>query len=136
MVPPGIAAEPLEPFAIDVLVESKVASGLAHEAAAQTWKVTLPVSLESGSAKVAVSVGVPELSCAPLAGETSAGVEGAASAVLLVTETPDTVAAAFPAGSAVSRTIGFDPGFVYESASTSRWCTALASENVSCVADA
>src|SRR5581483_3216171 len=53
MVPPGIAAEPLAPLASEVDVESKVASGLAQLAAAQTWKVTLPVSLASGSAKVA-----------------------------------------------------------------------------------
>src|SRR5581483_7481440 len=110
MVPPGIAALPLEPLAIDVELESKVASCVEQSLTAHTWKVTLPKSFGSGSANVAVSVGVAELRRAVLTGETSAGVDGLRSAVLLVTETPDTVAAAFPVGSAVSRMTAPLPG--------------------------
>src|SRR5690242_12784118 len=79
---------------------------------AQTWNVALPVSFGSGSLNVAVSVGVAVLSRAPFAGLTSAGVEGAASAVLFVTAWPVEVAAALPVASAVSRTFGLKPGAV------------------------
>ena len=88
IVPPGTVALPLAPFAIDVLVESKVASWVEQLLTAQTWKVTLPLSFGSGSLNVAVRVGVAVLSCAVSAGETSAGVDGAMFAVLFVTETP------------------------------------------------
>jgi hypothetical protein len=110
--PPGTAALPLAPFAIEVRVESKVASWLEQLLTAQTWKVTFPESLGSGSLNVAVSVGVAVLSRAVSAGETSAGVLGAMFDVLFVRETPLTVAAGFPVGSAVSRIIGLLPGFV------------------------
>ena len=113
MVPPGTAALPLAPLAIAVLVESKVASWVEQSLTAQTWKVTLPVSFVSGSLKVAVSAGVALLSCAALAGETSAGVVGARFVVLFVIERCRVaVAAGLPVGSAVSRIIGSLPGFV------------------------
>ena len=112
IVPPGTEALPLAPFAIEVLVESNVPSELVQAASLQTSKVTLPVSFGSGSLKVAVRVGVAELSGAALAGVTSAGVDGARFAVLFVTETPLAVAAAFPVERARSRIIGSLPGFV------------------------
>src|SRR3981081_991736 len=102
MVPPGIAALPLAPLAIVVLVESKVASWVAQLLTAQTWKVALPLSFGSGSLNVAVSVGVAVLSRAVSAGETSAGVVGAMFVVLFVTLMPVAVAAALPVGSGVS----------------------------------
>ena len=111
MVPPGTVALPLAPLAITVLVESKVASWVEQSLTAQTWKVTLPESFGSGSLKVAVNAGVALLSCAALAGETSAGVEGARFVVLFVTEMPVAVAAGFPVGDAVSRTL-VPPGWV------------------------
>ncbi|HZS23452.1 MAG TPA: hypothetical protein VFA30_00575 [Gaiellaceae bacterium] len=79
---------------------------------AQTWKVTLPKSFGSGSANVAVSAGVAEFRRAVFAGETRVGVEGAASAVLLVTAMPEAVAAGLPVGVAVSRTTAPLPGLV------------------------
>src|ERR1700730_7247073 len=108
-----MAALPLAPFAIDVLVESKVASWVAQLLTAQTWNVTLPLSFGSGSLKVPVSVGVAVLRRAVSAGLTTAGVVGARFAVLFATLTPLTLAAALPFGAAaVSRTIGSLPGFV------------------------
>ena len=67
IAPPGTEALPLLPFAIEVLVESKVASWVEQSLTAQTWKVTLPKSFGSGSLKVAVSAGVALLSCAAFA---------------------------------------------------------------------
>jgi hypothetical protein len=104
----------LLPTLIVVLVESTVPIGLAQALSVQTWKVTLPVSWVSGSLKVAVSAGVVECRRAALAGETSAGVEGAWSVVLFVIEAlfSAAVAAGLPVGAAASRTIGFEPGLV------------------------
>ena len=111
IVAPGIAALPLAPLAIDVLVDSKVASWVAQLLTAQTWKVTLPLSFGSGSLNVAVSVGVAVFSRAVSAGDTSAGVVGAMFVVLFVTLTPATVTAALPVGIAVSRILTL-PGCV------------------------
>src|SRR2546429_681062 len=110
--PPGTAAEPLAPTARLVAVESKGPSELEQLLVEPTSKGTLPVSWLSGSSKVAVSVGVEVLRRVPSAGETSAGVEGATLAVLLVTARPIADAAALPVGVAVSRTFGLLPGAV------------------------
>src|SRR5207253_9816076 len=127
MVPPGIAALPSAPTAIEVLVESKAPSELGQLLVEQTSNVTLPVSFASGSSNVAVSVGVMVFKRTPPPGPTSIGAVGAVFAVLFVIEPfpIDPVAAAFPTGVATSRTIGSLPGFVYPSASVSRWWTAL-----------
>ncbi len=93
-------------------MESKVPSELEQLLVEQTSKVTLPVSTLSGSAKVAVSVGVEVLSRAASAGDTSAGVDGVTLPVLFVTARPLAVTAALPVGNARSRTIGFEPGLV------------------------
>src|SRR5207253_7807955 len=97
----------------------------------QTWKVTLPESFASGSVNVALRVGVAVSWSVPSAGETSAGVVGAVSLVLLVIDASPSVAvtAALPVAVAASRTIGSLPGFVYVRSSVSRWWTALASVN-------
>src|SRR3989442_7046365 len=80
----------------------------------QTSKVTLPVSWLSASLKVAVRVGVAVLRWAASAGETSAGVEGAALGAVLVTAEfltgPDTEA--LPRVRDESRTIRPLPGLV------------------------
>src|SRR5579864_3980935 len=85
-----------------------------HVEFAQTWKVSVPVSLSSGSLNVAVSAGVAVFSCAAFAGVTSAGVEGAWFPVLFVIDTLpiDPAAAALPVGVAVSRTTAPAPGCV------------------------
>src|SRR5581483_10245715 len=106
------AALPLAPFASDVELESKLCSTLEQPASAHTWKLTLPVSLPSGSLNVADSAGVALLTCAPLAGATSAGTLGPAFAVEFVTDTPAALAAALPTSCAVSRIIGFVAGLV------------------------
>src|SRR5438034_4456209 len=93
-------------------VESKVPSELEQLLVEQISKVTLPVSWLSGSAKVAVRVGVVVLKRAPSAGETSVAADGATFEVLFVTARPLAVAAALPAGVAVSRTLGLPPGAV------------------------
>jgi hypothetical protein len=112
--PPGTAADPLAPTASDVLLESNVPSELEQLLVVQTSNVTFPVSCVSASLKVAVSVGVVVLSCTASAGETRAGVDGEAFDVLFVMDALLSVAVldAFPVVSAVSRTIGFAPGFV------------------------
>src|SRR5207302_10907670 len=114
MVPPGITALPSAPTAIAVLVESNVPRLLEHPLSEQTSKVTLPESFVSGSANVAVNVGVAVSTIAPPAGETSGGGVGAASAVLFGMEPFPSVAvgAALPVRVAASRTIGSLPGFV------------------------
>ena len=103
-------------------MESKVPSELEQLLVVQTSKMTLPVSCESGSAKVAVNVGVAVLSREASAGPTSVGVDGDAFAVLLAIDAllSVAVAAALPVASAVSRTIGSLPGLVYVSDSESR----------------
>src|SRR5437588_11073671 len=108
MVPPGIAALPSAPTAIEVLVESKVPSELEQLLVEQTSNVTLPVSFASGSSKVAVSVGVMEFKRTPPPGPTSTGEVGAPFAVLFVIEpfAIDPVAAAFSTAVATSRIIG------------------------------
>src|SRR6266480_3222239 len=114
MVPPGIEALPLAPTAIEVFAESKVPRLVEHPLSEQTWNVTLPVSFESGSSNVAVSVGLAAFRRAPPLGPTRAGTFGARVAVLFVIEplASDPVAAALPAGVARSRTTGPLPGFV------------------------
>src|SRR5438128_2441712 len=113
-MPPGTAALPLASEVRVVMVYWKVPCELEQLLVVQTSKVTLPVSWLSASLKVAVSVGVVVLRRAASAGETSAGVEGAALVVLLVIEALVSVAVteAFPGVSAVSRTIGSLPGLV------------------------
>ncbi len=117
----GTEAVPLVLFAMpDALEKVVIGSPPAVQVEfEQTWKVTVPVSFGSGSLNVAVSEGVAELSCAPLAGVTSAGVVGAASVVLLVMEglVRVAVAAWLPAGLpvesvAVSRRVAPLPGLV------------------------
>src|SRR5262249_51994718 len=110
----GTAAEPLAPTARVVELESKVPIELEQALSLQTWKVTLPVSCVSGSLNVALSVGVAVLSCDAFAGLTSTGVVGVAFVVEFVIEAFVKVAvtAAFPVGTARSRTIGFAPGLV------------------------
>src|SRR5581483_8911207 len=90
-----------------------------HVAFEQTWKVTVPVSLPSGSLNVAVRDGVAVFTCAAFAGVTSVGVLGDALVVLFVIEALLRVAVAawLPAAVplevvAVSRTSGVAPGFV------------------------
>src|SRR5206468_2968052 len=109
--PPGTAAEPLALTARLVLLESKVPSELEQLLVEQTSKVTLPVSFESGSRNVALSVGVAVLTRAASAGLTRIGVEGLPFEALLVIDAllSVAVAAAFPA---MSRTIGLLPGLV------------------------
>src|SRR5581483_7534551 len=125
----GTEAVPLVPFATPEAV-AKLCSTLAQPASAQTWKLIVPESLGSGSAKVAVNAGVAEATRNPAAGSTNTGAVGKASLVEFVTEIPPALAAALPVGCAESRTIGLLPGFVYASVRTSRWWTALARENV------
>src|SRR5438477_10314621 len=98
MVPPGITALPSAPTAIAVLVESNVPRLLEHPLSEQTSKVTLPESFVSGSANVAVNVGVAVSTIAPPTGETSGGAVGAASAEVLGVEPLPSVgvAAALP----------------------------------------
>src|SRR5436305_11532934 len=112
MRPLGTVAEPFDPF--PTLDESKVApSGLEQLPSEHTWNRTTPVSFASASAKPAVRVGVGVFSCAPSAGETSGGVDGARLVVLFVAAIPAAVTAALPVAAAVSRIIGLLPGFVY-----------------------
>src|SRR5438128_9621608 len=92
-MPPGTAALPLASEVRVVMVYWKVPCELEQLLVVQTSKVTLPVSWVSASLKVAVSVGVVVFRRAASAGETSAGVEGAAFAVLFATAIPLTVAA-------------------------------------------
>jgi hypothetical protein len=126
---PGTGALPLAPLA--TLADWNVPSEVEQLLAEHTSKVALPVSLGSGSLKVALRVGVVELMNTASAGEPSAGVVGARSAVLFVIEALPSVAvaAALPVAVAASRTIGSLPGFVYVRSSVSRWWTALDSVN-------
>ena len=94
-----------------MLLESKVPRELEQLLVEQTSKVTLPESFESGSRKVAVSVGVAVLSRAASAGPTEVGVEGAAFAVLFVIDALLSVAVAAEFA-ATSRTLGLLPGLV------------------------
>src|SRR5439155_26782363 len=121
MVPPGFEALPLAPTAIEVLAESKVLRLVEQPPAEQTWNLTLPVSFESGSSNVAVSVGIGVFRRAPPLGPTSAGPFAARVGALFVIEPLASVAvvAALPAAVAGSRTTGPLPGFVYVRSSVS-----------------
>ena len=110
MKAPGTWALPLAPFATEA--DWKVPSELEQLLVEHTSKVTLPVSLGSGSLKVPLSVGVAELTKTPFAGVPREGVVGATFAELFVTATLLTVAAGFPTGITVSRIIGSAPGCV------------------------
>src|SRR5439155_24809928 len=103
MVPPGFEALPLAPTAIEVLAESKVPRLVEQPLSEQTWNVTLPVSFESGSSNVAVSVGIGVFRRAPPLGPTSAGTFGARVAVLFVVEplASEPVLAALPAAGGI-----------------------------------
>src|SRR3954451_8785736 len=109
--PPGTAAEPFAPTVRVVLVESKVPSELEQLLVVHTSKVTLPLSCESGSPKLALRVGVVVLRRAVSEGLTSVGVDGEAFVVLFVIEALPSMSVtdAFPAP---SRTIGSLPGLV------------------------
>src|SRR5438309_6983297 len=97
-----------------VLVESKLPSELEQLLVEQTSKVTLPVSCESWSRKVAVNVGVAVFRRAASGGRRQAGVDCDSFADVFVTDllTSVAVAAALPVARAVSRTIGSLPGLV------------------------
>jgi hypothetical protein len=97
------AAEPFAPLASVVEEESKVRIGAVQGASLQTWKVSLPVSFGSGSAKVAVSVGFWLFVGAAAAGETSAGAVGATLVVELVIApfASEPLIVWLPAGSAI-----------------------------------
>ncbi len=121
---PGTEADPLVLFATPDALE-KVAIGsppAVQDGFPQTWKVTVPVSLSSGSLKVALRSGVAELSCRPSFGLTSVGVLGAWFPVLFVIDTFPivAVAAGLPVGVAGSRTIEPPPGCVYVRSRLSR----------------
>ena len=66
-------ALPVAPLASVLLEESKLPSELVHAASVQTWKLSVPLSLGSGSLKVALRVGVAVFRRTPSAGETSGG---------------------------------------------------------------
>src|SRR5437762_2595821 len=129
MSPPGTALLPLAPTASVADVESKVSTTLEQLLVAQSWKVIVPVSWPSGSANAALSVGVKDVRIAPPAGEPSDGVDGDWFAVpfVICAFASEAVAAALPAGTAVSRITLPEPGFVYVTESESRWWTGLAS---------
>src|SRR5262245_12728228 len=112
MRPPGTEPLPFCPTVSVVLEESKVPSDDEQLLVEQTSNVTRPVSLTSGSEKVAVKVGVEVLRRVPSAGETSPGVLGARSVVLFVIDAFASVPppAGLPVGVARSRTFGLLPG--------------------------
>ena len=115
-------ADPFAPTASVVDVESSVWRTVEQSFVEQTWNVTLPVSCVSGSPKVAVSVGVSELTYCASDGVARAGAVGAMSAVLFVNEpfVSEPSAAALPIGTARSRIVSPEPGVVYVSSSESR----------------
>ena len=84
MKPAGTEAQPFWPTFRFVAVESKAPSEVVHELSAQTWKMTLPKSSGSGSAKPAESVGVVELTKTPSFGGARAGAVGLAFGVRFV----------------------------------------------------
>src|SRR3954447_13638623 len=110
--PPGTCALPFDPFAAPP--ESNAPSDETQPESWHSSNVTWPESFASSSENVALSVGVAVLSRTPDAGETSAGVFGAAFAVLFVIDPFPSVAVAapLPVGDAISRTFGFAPGAV------------------------
>src|SRR6266566_2672682 len=112
--PPGTAADPFAPTVRVVLLESKVPSELEQLLVVHTSNVTFPVSCESESRNVAVSVGVALFRRAVSAGLTSVGVDGGTLVVLFVIDAFSSVAvtAGLPVASAMSRTIGSLPGLV------------------------
>ena len=106
-MPPGTDAEALVLFGIPTLLLN-VPIGVEQLLVVQTWKVIVPVSLGSGSLKVALRVGVAVLSRVAAEGETSAGAVGAMLSVLLVIEplASESSAASLPAGVVRSVTTG------------------------------
>src|SRR5713101_5108101 len=114
MAPPGIAALPSAPLAIEVLVESNALSTLEQLLSEHTWNMIVPVSFGSGSMNVAVSVGVNTPTLLAFGGLASVGTFGPTFVVLFVIDPLPRVAVvpALPVGVAVSRTMGSLPGLV------------------------
>src|SRR5439155_25199224 len=110
--PPGTAADPFAPTVRVVLLESKVPSELEQLLVVHTSNVTLPVSCESESRNVAVSVGVALFRRAVSAGLTRVGrsEERRVGKEVIEALLSVAVAAALPVARAMSRTIGSLPG--------------------------
>src|SRR5438132_7346902 len=115
MSPPGTALLPLAATTSVADVESNVSTTLEQLLVAQSWKVIVPVSWVSGSENVALSVGESVATVVPSAGAPSDGVDGERFAVpfVICAFGSEPVAAALPAGVAVSRITLPEPGFVY-----------------------
>jgi len=97
------------PTASEVELESNVCRTVPQLESEQTWNVTLPVIVASGPEKVAVTVGVVELTRTVSAGVTSAGTVG-----VELTVTEELVFAVF-AGSLMSLTVTVDVEAVFRS---------------------